>query len=188
MRVFGIDPGSVRTGYGCVDTDGTRHRLVTCGALAAPPATSLPERLRLIHDRLLELLQSSRPDCVAVESLFSARNARSALTLGHARGVALLAAVETGVALIEYSPAEVKQALVGHGRADKPQVQQMVRLLLGLDAPPRPYDASDALAIAICHAHAASGPVERPAGRRVPRAERSWRHVNPATLGRRQAP
>jgi crossover junction endodeoxyribonuclease RuvC len=188
VRVFGIDPGSVRTGYGCVQTDGTRHTLITCGALAAPPRTTLPERLRLIHDRLRELLRASAPDCIAIETLFYARNARSALTLGHARGVAVLAAVESGVPLVEYSPAEIKLALVGHGRAEKPQVQQMVTLLLGLQTAPRPYDASDALAIAICHAHTANGPSQAGSLTRVPRSERSWRHVNLSTLGRRQAP
>jgi crossover junction endodeoxyribonuclease RuvC len=185
VRIFGIDPGSVRTGYGCVQSDGTRHTLVLCGALTPPPRAPLPERLRLIHDGLLRLLRAASPDCVAIETLFHARNARSALTLGHARGVAVLAAVESGAPLVEYTPAEVKQALVGHGRAEKPQVQQMVTLLLRLEAPPRPLDASDALAIAICHAHASSGPA--PPSRRLPRAERSWRHVDVSTLGRRQA-
>jgi crossover junction endodeoxyribonuclease RuvC len=186
VRVFGIDPGSVRTGYGCVETDGTRHRLVTCGALSGPTGGALPERLRAIHDQLLALLTSSAPDCVAVETLFYARNVKSALTLGHARGVAVLAVVEAGLPLAEYAPAEIKQALVGHGRAEKSQVQQMVTLLLGLDTPPSPYDASDALAIAICHAHASGGVLPAASQARPPRSERSWRHVNLAALGRRQ--
>jgi crossover junction endodeoxyribonuclease RuvC len=185
VRVFGIDPGSVRTGYGCVETDGTRHRLITCGALSAPAGSSLPDRLRLIHDRLLELLTESAPACVAIESLFHARNVKSALTLGHARGVAVLATVEAGVPLVEYAPAEIKQALVGNGRAEKAQVQHMVTLLLGLDTPPSPFDASDALAIAICHAHASGGALPTSPRVRPSRAERSWRHVNLAALGRR---
>jgi crossover junction endodeoxyribonuclease RuvC len=185
VKIFGIDPGSIRTGYGCVQTDGTRHRLVTCGALSAPTGTGLPERLRTIHDGLLALLTSCAPDCVVIESIFYARNVRSALTLGHARGVAVLATVEAGVPLIEYSPAEIKQALVGNGRAEKQQVQGMVTLLLGLETPPSPFDASDALAMAICHAHTAGGQVGSVAVR-APRSERSWRHANLATLGRRQ--
>ena len=97
MRVFGIDPGSVRTGYGCVDTDGSRHRLVTCGAISTPSGAALPERLQLIHDGLMRLLETHRPVCVVIENLFHARNVRSALVLGHARGVAVLAAVRAGL-------------------------------------------------------------------------------------------
>ncbi len=186
MRVFGIDPGSVRTGYGCVDSDGTRHRLVACGALSAAAAAGLPDRLRAIHDGLLEQLRAFKPDCVAIESLFHAHNVKSALVLGHARGVAVLASVEAGVPLIEYSPSEIKMAVTGYGRAEKSQLQQMVQLLLGLDTPPSPHDASDALAVAICHAHAGRAPTSGAA--RVPREQRSWRHARlPQTL-RRQAP
>ena len=153
MRVFGIDPGSERTGYGCVETDGRRHRLVTCGAITAAAADAFPARLARIHRELVALFAKTRPDCVAVESIFHAVSARSALKLGHARGVALLAAVEAGCTIVEYTPAEVKRAVVGYGRADKRQVQQMIKLLLGLTQPPTPYDASDALAVAICHVH-----------------------------------
>ena len=119
MKVFGIDPGSARTGYGCVQTDGTRHRLVACGAIASPAAHSFPQKLKTIHGELALLLAKHRPDCVAIENLFHAVNARSALKLGHARGVAMLAAVEAGVPIVEYTPAEVKQAVVGYGRAEK---------------------------------------------------------------------
>lgn len=186
MRVFGIDPGSVRTGYGCVDSDGTRHRLVACGAVSIGHDEGLPQRLRAIHDALLDQLRALKPDCVAVESLFHAHNVRSALVLGHARGVAVLASVEAGVPLVEYSPSEIKMAVTGYGRAEKGQLQQMVQLLLGLEAPPTPYDASDALAVAICHAHAGPTPTARAA--RIPREQRSWRHAKlPQTL-RRQAP
>ena len=187
MRVFGIDPGSVRTGYGCVDTDGTRHRLVTCGALTMGPRATLPERLRAIHDGLAALLRDAAPACVAVENLFHARNVRSALTLGHARGVAILAAIEAGFPVIEYSPAEIKLAVVGYGRAEKGQVQHMVQLLLGLDTAPTPHDASDALAVAICHAHTSGGALSAP-GIRVPRHERSWRHVKIGAVARRPLP
>jgi crossover junction endodeoxyribonuclease RuvC len=179
VRIFGIDPGSVRTGFGCVDSDGSRHRLVRCGAITAPARVSFPERLHRIHTELAGLLAECRPDAVAVESLFHAVNARSALQLGHARGVALLAASQAGLPISEYPPAEVKRAVVGYGRAEKHQVQQMVALLLGLAVLPEPYDASDALAVAICHVHtsgfanAAALAEDAPRGRRAPR---SWRH------------
>ena len=153
MRIFGIDPGSERTGYGCVETDGRRHHLVTCGAVTARPGDQFPERLGRIHHELCQLLAACRPDCVAIESLFHATNVRSALKLGHARGVAMLAAVQAGCPVVEYTPAAVKRAVVGYGRAEKHQVQQMIKLLLGLDTPPTPHDAADALAVAICHLH-----------------------------------
>jgi len=156
VRIFGIDPGSERTGYGCVDTDLTRHRLLACGAIAAPASASFPDRLLHIHQRLSTLMREHRPDCVAIENLFYAVNAKTALKLGHARGVAMLAAVEAGVPVVEYTPAEIKRAVVGYGRAEKSQVQQMVKVILQLEQAPEPHDAADALAIAICHAHAAS--------------------------------
>jgi crossover junction endodeoxyribonuclease RuvC len=186
VRVFGIDPGSIRTGYGCVDSDGTRHRLVACGAVSVGGHDGLPHRLKAIHDGLLEQLSACRPDCVAIESLFHAHNVKSALVLGHARGVAVLASVQAGVPLIEYSPTEIKMAVTGYGRAEKSQLQQMVQLLLGLDTPPTPHDASDALAVAICHAHA--GRTSSSRGSRVPLDQRSWRHVKLPQGVRRQAP
>ena len=153
MKVFGIDPGSARTGYGCVQSDGTRHRMIACGAITIAASHSFPEKLKVIHADLGALLAKHRPDFVAIENLFHAINARSALKLGHARGVAMLAAVEAGVPIVEYTPAEVKQSVVGYGRAEKGQVQSMIQLLLGLSEPPSPFDASDALAIAVCHLH-----------------------------------
>jgi crossover junction endodeoxyribonuclease RuvC len=158
MIIFGIDPGSERTGYGCIHTDGRRHRLLTCGALSAPGRASLPDRLKVIHAGLERLLLEQRPDCVAIETIFHARNVRSALKLGHARGVALLAASAAGVPIAEYTPAEIKRAVVGFGRAEKPQIGQMVKLLLGLESAPAPHDAADALAVAICHIHSSTGP------------------------------
>ena len=196
VRIFGIDPGSVRTGYGCVESDGTRHRLVICGAITASARQSFPDRLLHIHRELTKFIAEARPDGVAVESLFHAVNARSALQLGHARGVALLAASQAGVAIAEYSPAEIKRAVVGYGRAEKPQVQQMIRLLLGLADAPQPLDVSDALAVAICHLHhcgqralvdaaegaAASAPAPR---RRGSSSATSWRKYKVApTAGR----
>lgn len=181
MKVFGIDPGSARTGYGCVETDGTRHRLLVCGAITPPPGASFPDKLRLLHRELLSLLQECGPACVAIENVFHAANVRSALKLGHARGVALLAASEAGVEVAEYSPAEIKRAVVGYGRAEKRQVQEMVRLLLGLRQVPSPHDVADALAVAICHVHSNRGAVSS-RGARGARAATSWRRLSPADL------
>jgi crossover junction endodeoxyribonuclease RuvC len=182
VRVFGIDPGSERTGYGCVETDGRRHRLVLCGAIATTGAADFAARLATIHDALAAHLRDCRPDAVAIESLFHAANVRSALKLGHARGVAMLAAVQAGLPVVEYSPSEVKRAVVGYGRAEKGQVQQMIKLLLGLDVAPAPHDAADALAVALCHVHrlpaqvaAASAPAPRRTG-----TLSSWRAYRPA--------
>jgi crossover junction endodeoxyribonuclease RuvC len=182
VRIFGIDPGSERTGYGCVETDGSRHRIVVCGAISTQALASFPDKLHEIHGRLAILLQDCRPDAVAIENLFHAVNVRSALKLGHARGVAMLAAVEAGVAVFEYTPAEIKRAVVGYGRAEKPQVQQMVKLLLGLAAVPSPHDAADALAVAICHVHAHPRPLARAdAAAQPPRSRAtSWRTYRPA--------
>ena len=198
MKVFGIDPGSERTGYGCVETDGRRHRLVIYGTISAPrPATPFRSRLARIHRELSSLLATCRPDCVAIENVFHATNVRSALKLGHARGVAMLAAVEADCAVAEYTPAEVKRAVVGYGRAEKHQVQQMVKLLLTLDRAPSPHDASDALAVALCHAHSAPlGGLARavsaadartaPAAAdeaRAARLPRTWRQYRPPAHG-----
>jgi crossover junction endodeoxyribonuclease RuvC len=175
VRIFGIDPGSVRTGYGCVESDGSRHQLVTCGAITASARLPFPERLFAIHQSLSASLAECRPDCVAVEALFHAVNARSALQLGHARGVALLAAMQAGVPVAEYTPAAVKRAIVGYGRAEKLQVQHMICLLLGLREPVSPFDASDALAVAICHVHSLR---PTPIPERPPRTRaRRWRDL-----------
>jgi crossover junction endodeoxyribonuclease RuvC len=181
--IFGIDPGSERTGYGCVKTDGSRHMLVTCGAIKTSLSATFPEKLLVIHSRLATLLSECRPDAVAIENVFHAVNARSALKLGHARGVAMLAAVESGVQVFEYTPAEVKRAVVGYGRAEKPQVQQMIKFMLRLREPPSPHDAADALAVAICHIHSqprrlGDALVSSAAGRGRKSAT-SWRHYRP---------
>jgi crossover junction endodeoxyribonuclease RuvC len=182
VKIFGIDPGSDRTGYGCVESVGSRHRIVISGAISGGGA-SFPEKLLKIHTGLAVLLAECRPDCVAIENLFHSTNARSALKLGHARGVAMLAAVEAGLPIAEYTPAEVKKAVVGYGRAEKRQVQHMVKLLLGLPALPTPHDAADALAIAICHsqatrsfdlAQATTDPTARGS------TAKSWRQYRPA--------
>lgn len=182
MRIFGIDPGSARTGYGCVQSEGSRHRLVCFGSISAPAGSSFPVKLKAIHAGLLALIEEHRPDCIAIEDLFHAKNVRSALKLGHARGVALLAAMETGVPIAEYAPAEIKLAVVGYGRAEKQQVQQMVQMLLGLAAPPAPHDAADALAVALCHSARASSVVEKLTGD-LPKAPRSWRDFQPGEPG-----
>jgi crossover junction endodeoxyribonuclease RuvC len=178
VRVFGIDPGSERTGYGCVETDGRRHRLVTCGAISTSGA-DFATRLAEIHTALAGHLRECRPAAVAIESLFHAVNVRSALKLGHARGVAMLAAVEAGVPVVEYSPSEIKRAVVGYGRAEKSQVQQMIKLLLGLAEAPSPHDAADALAVALCHVHRLPGLPAAAAGGRA-RTLASWRSYRPA--------
>ena len=159
---------------------------MTCGAITAVAGDPFPTRLARIHRELANLFAKTRPDCVAVESVFHAVNARSALKLGHARGVALLAAVEAGCAIVEYTPAEVKRAVVGYGRAEKRQVQQMVKLLLGLANPPTPHDAADALAVAICHLHSGFGrrgsgiePRRMASGTRSVSTLTSWRHFKP---------
>jgi crossover junction endodeoxyribonuclease RuvC len=179
VKVFGIDPGSERTGYGCVESDGSRHRLVTCGAIVSSPRLGFPTQLLRIYQRLTALLAEHRPECVAVESVFFAVNVRSALKLGHARGVALLAAVEGGYPCAEYSPAEIKRAVVGYGRAEKRQVQEMVKLILGLDEVPTPHDAADALAAAICHLNSQGPEVVAAHTRATRSAPKSWRDYRP---------
>lgn len=182
MKIFGIDPGSNRTGYGCVESDGSRQRMVACGAISSSAPTSFPDRLLAIHTGLAALLRDTRPDFVAIESLFFATNVRSALKLGHARGVAMLAAVEAGVPVVEYTPAEIKRAVVGYGRAEKQQVQQMVKVLLGLPSIPVPHDAADALAVAICHLNTYSRALPAAASKGTRRkAATSWRHYRIGT-------
>lgn len=182
MKIFGIDPGSDRTGYGCVEAMGSRHRLIVSGAICTASASSFPDKLLQIHTGLAAVIAECRPDCVAIENLFYATNARSALKLGHARGVAMLAAVEAGLPVAEYTPAEIKRAVVGYGRAEKPQVQQMIKLLLGLPEIPTPHDAADALAVAICHSHVLAPGTARETLAPPPRAKSagSWRSYRPA--------
>jgi crossover junction endodeoxyribonuclease RuvC len=153
MRVLGVDCGSRVTGYGVIDIDGADCFLVHCGVIRIKASEPLVVRLKLIHQGLAEVIRSYEPQAAAFESLFYATNVQSALKLGHARGVSMLAAAEANLPVFEYSPAEVKSAVTGYGRAEKPQVQQLVRALLRVESLPEEYDASDALAVAICHAH-----------------------------------
>ncbi|MBX6394115.1 MAG: crossover junction endodeoxyribonuclease RuvC [Alicyclobacillaceae bacterium] len=155
MRVLGIDPGIGRLGYGFVRTAGNRLCAEEYGCLETPPGLPLADRLVMIYDKMRELLAGDRPDAVAVEQLFFYRNVTTAFAVGQARGVVLLAARQAGVPIAEYTPMQVKQAVTGYGSAEKGQIQRMVGILLGLGGPPRPDDAADALAIAICHVHAA---------------------------------
>jgi crossover junction endodeoxyribonuclease RuvC len=151
MIVLGIDPGTATTGYGLVRDTEMGPALVTYGAILTPAGAPMPQRLRTLFHALTDLLRLHHPDTAAVEKLFFQRNVSTAMTVGQARGVAILALAEAGIAVGEYTPKDVKQAVCGYGGADKVQIQQMVRALLNLDAVPRPDDAADALAVAICH-------------------------------------
>ena len=153
MRVLGIDPGSLKSGYGLVDEQQGQLTVVDYGVIRTIPDTPLAQRLLLISARLQELIARHAPDEVAVEDVFVAKNAQSSLKLGQARGAILLTVAQAGLPVAEYTPLEVKQSAVGYGRADKEQVQQMVKALLRLKEIPTPDDAADALAIAICHHH-----------------------------------
>ncbi len=155
MRILGIDPGTHATGFGVIDWRDGRLRHVCYGVIRTKASEPLWERLRTIHRRVAETAAEYRPDSLAIESCFVSKNVQSALKLGHTRGVVMVACMEVGADVHEYAPSEVKKAVTGTGRADKNQVAQMVRTILGLPKAP-PSDASDALAVAICHAHAAS--------------------------------
>jgi crossover junction endodeoxyribonuclease RuvC len=155
MRVLGVDPGTATTGYGLVESDNGALSLRACGAIITPAGRPLPERLVVLYQELSRLIAQHQPDAVAVEELFFQKNARTALAVGQARGVVLLAAAQAGLPVHEYTPLQVKDAVVGYGKASKDQVQQMVALLLGLATPPQPDDAADAVAVAICHCSAA---------------------------------
>lgn len=151
MRIAGIDCGTEKTGFGVVDSDGRCHRLVTAGVIRTKSADSLERRLKNIAGELRAVFQTFGPDAVAVEEVFHAVNAKSALKLAHVRGVALLLAAEAGLAVSEYSALEVKISVVGYGRAEKQQVRMMVHSLLEIGPQFDSFDATDALAVAICH-------------------------------------
>jgi crossover junction endodeoxyribonuclease RuvC len=168
--ILGVDPGSLRTGYGAIDSDGRRLRLVERGVLAPPAKLALPERLRILHAGLSGLIRRLRPELMAVEDVFHAVNARSALVLGHVRGVALLAGAEAGLQVLAFSPATVKAQLTGYGRAEKGQVALMVSRILALPEQEPPGDATDALAVALCSAQLSLDPRRASAAsRREPR-------------------
>ena len=157
MRVLGIDCGTEYTGFGVVELmQSGRLHCLTCGAIKLSPREPMPARLQRIYLRLEELIREHQPDQVAIEDVFYALNVKSALKLGQVRGIAMLAAAVAGLEVAEYAPLSIKSAVVGYGKAEKEQVQSMVTRLLALAEPPEPADASDALAIAICHLHTAA--------------------------------
>jgi crossover junction endodeoxyribonuclease RuvC len=153
--VLGIDPGTAITGYGLVHEQDDGLSLVECGVVTTPSSQPLPERLQTIYRGLSDVVRRFQPEEAAVEELFFSRNVRTALSVGQARGVALLALVDAGLPIYEYKPLEIKQAVAGYGGADKQQVQEMVRMLLDLEQVPQPDDAADAVAVAVCHIHSA---------------------------------
>ncbi|HEY9899703.1 MAG TPA: crossover junction endodeoxyribonuclease RuvC [Pantanalinema sp.] len=158
MRVLGIDPGTATVGYGVVDMDDDyRCTLVACGVVTTSSKLPMPERLRIIHDDVSELIETYRPGVVVVEKLFAFRNVTTVISVAEARGVILLASQQAGCRIAEYTPMEVKLTITGYGRAQKPEIQERVRDMLNLQAIPRPDDAADALAFALTHAQYLEG-------------------------------
>lgn len=153
MIIFGIDPGYAIVGFGVVEYTGNKFRTINFGSIITDPKDTFPERLKIVYDELTKLLEEYKPDCIAIEELFFNKNVKTAINVGQARGVQLLAAINTGAQVYEYTPLQIKQGVVGYGRAEKKQVQEMVRVILGLKNVPKPDDTADALAVAICHAH-----------------------------------
>jgi crossover junction endodeoxyribonuclease RuvC len=157
MRVLGFDPGTATTGYGVVEGRGTRLRHIAHGTIATPAGEHFATRLKTIYEEVAALVETHQPEAVAIEKLFFSRNVTTGITVAQARGVIAVAVAQAGKPIGEFSPLEVKNAVVGYGKATKRQVQEMVKLLLNLDDIPRPDDAADALAIAICQLHAGIG-------------------------------
>lgn len=152
MRIIGIDPGTGILGFGVIDAKQSGYRLVTAGVIKTPAHTPLDERLAEIFDGLTEIIAETRPEVMSIEKLFFARNVTTAISVAHARGVAMLTGHKADLAIAEYTPLQIKQTLTGYGKADKKQIQEMVRLNLGLSQVPKPDDCADALAAAITHA------------------------------------
>jgi crossover junction endodeoxyribonuclease RuvC len=152
MRILGIDPGTGILGFGVVDVKGSSFTLVTAGVIKTPPHTPLDERLEEIYDGLTEIIAETKPAILSIEKLFFAKNVTTAMSVSHARGVAILAGRKAGLPYAEYTPLQIKQTITGYGKADKNQVQEMIKLQLGLKEIPRPDDAADALGAAITHA------------------------------------
>ncbi|MCL2838919.1 MAG: crossover junction endodeoxyribonuclease RuvC [Oscillospiraceae bacterium] len=155
MRVLGIDPGFAIVGYGVVDYVGNKFSVVDYGAVMTKAGENIFDRLKVIYDEVAQIIERVNPDCVAIEELFFNTNTKTAITVAEARGILIIAALNAGVPVFEYTPLQVKQAVTGYGRADKNQVQQMIKVILNLEKVPKPDDVADALAIAICHAHSA---------------------------------
>lgn len=161
MRILGIDPGIATIGFGVIDAAKNQNRLLNCGVISTPAHTSLSSRLEQIYDDMCQLLELFQPDAVAVEELFFNTNITTGIAVAHGRGVILLACQKAGVKIFEYTPLQVKQAVVGYGRAEKAQVMDMVRRICNLPAPPKPDDAADAVALALCHARSATSLLNR---------------------------
>lgn len=157
MRLIGIDPGTGILGFGVIDVKGTKMTLITAGVIRTPAHTPLDERLEEIYDSLADIIAETKPAAMSIEKLFFARNVTTAISVSHARGVAMLAGKKAGLRLAEYTPLQIKQTLTGYGKADKKQVQEMVRLQLGLAEVPKPDDCADALAAAMTHAFMTRG-------------------------------
>jgi len=151
MRVIGIDPGTGILGFGVVDIEKNTYKLVTAGVVRTPAHTPLDERLEEIYDSLTEIIAETKPSVMSIEKLFFARNVTTAMSVSHARGVAMLAGRKARLQIAEYTPLQIKQALTGYGKADKKQIQEMVRIQLGLKEVPKPDDAADALAAALTY-------------------------------------
>lgn len=156
MRILGIDPGYATTGFGLIEADRTTQTMLAYGAITTPAGMPFAQRLNMLYTDMVELLQKSKPEVVAIEELFFDRNITTGIGVAHGRGVILLACEQYGVPIREYTPMQVKQAVVGYGNAKKNQVMDMTKRLLKLEAIPRPDDAADALAIAICHGRSAT--------------------------------
>jgi crossover junction endodeoxyribonuclease RuvC len=156
LRILGIDPGIAIVGFGFIDKQGSKLVPVQYGCITTEAHTDPGLRLKQVYDSTVQLIEMYKPDAVAVEQLFFNRNVTTAFTVGQARGVIILAAVQQGLPVAEYTPMQVKQAIVGYGKAEKKQVQEMVRMFLKLPGIPKPDDVADALAVAICHAHSSS--------------------------------
>lgn len=153
MRILGIDPGTATTGFGVIDYEKGQPKFVDAGIIKTAADLSMPERLVIIYRELAEIIKDNKPDVSAVELLYFATNVTTAITVGQARGVVLLCLAEAGLPVYEYTPLQVKMGVSGFGQAKKPQVQEMVKMLLGLQAIPRPDDAADALAVALTHSN-----------------------------------
>lgn len=156
MRILGLDPGIATIGFGLVEPDRSKYSLVRCGVITTPAHTSLSSRLEQIYDDLTQLLDAFKPEAVSIEELFFNTNITTGIAVAHGRGVILLACQKAGVKIYEYTPLQVKQAVCGYGRAEKSQVMDMVRRLCNLKAPPKPDDAADAVALALCHARSST--------------------------------
>ena len=155
MRILGIDPGYAILGYGIIEMRGNRFKVIDYGAVTTEAGMEMPDRLKVLYNSLMELIGRFEPEVASVEELFFNTNAKTAILVGQARGVALLACSNSGLEIAEYTPLQIKQALVGNGRAEKKQVQFMVKTILNLKEAPKPDDTADALAAAICHGHSA---------------------------------